>query len=100
MRNIFVELQMGKAADDLKKCLCYLVQIDGSTYRQQIDLYFVTTVFIPSNEIIGPSSLSWNFKQRQRGRRTIDSTHVLRTLVGGNANIGKKERLWKPLGCW
>ena len=58
----------------------------------------MTTVFIPSNEIIGPSFLSWNFKQRQRGSRTIDSTHVLRMLVGGNANIGKKERLWKPLG--
>ena len=51
MRRIVAKLQMEQAATDLKKCLCYLVQIDGSDDRQQIDSKFVTARFVPSNEI-------------------------------------------------
>ena len=51
MRNIVAKLQMEKAATELKKCLCYSVQIDGSADRQQIDSKFITARFAPSNEI-------------------------------------------------
>ena len=51
MRCIVAKLQMEKAAADLKKCLCFSVQIDGSADRQQTDSKFVTARFVTSNGI-------------------------------------------------
>ena len=111
MRSIVAKLQMEKAATDLKKCLCFSVQIDGSADRQQIDSKFVTARFVPSNEI-SVQTLFLGISSSDKGGAEglldafltclqnvgVDTEKLVGvTTDGENANTGKKGGLWKLL---
>ena len=111
MRNIVTKLQMEKAATELKKCLCYSVQIDGSADRQQIDSKFITARFVPSNEI-SVQTLFLGISSSDKGGAEglldafltclqdvgVDTEKLVGvTTDGENANTGKKGGLWKLL---
>ena len=51
MRNIVVKFEMEKVAAELKNCICYSLQIDGSSDRQQIDSKFITARYVPIDEV-------------------------------------------------
>ena len=51
MQEIIGKLEMKHVADCLKDCLCYSVQIDGSTDKQQIDSKFITARYVPVDEV-------------------------------------------------
>ena len=101
IKNIVANLQMEKAAKDLK---FYSVQVDGIADGQQIDSKFVTARFIPSNEISvlalfpgisrsdkgGAERLLDSFRTCL-GRDGVDSENLVAvTTDGENANTGKK----------
>ena len=105
MRSIVARLQMEKAATDLKKFLCFLVQIDASADRQQIDSKFVTARFLPSNEI-SVQTLFLGISSSDNGGAEglldavltclqnvgVDTEKLVGvTTVGENANTEKKE---------
>ena len=46
MRKIISEHEMKKGADLLKERVCYSVQIDGSSDKQQVDSKFITARFL------------------------------------------------------
>ena len=111
MRSIVAKLQMKKVVTDLKKWLCYSVQIDGSAVRQQIDSKFVTARFIPSNEI-SVQTLFLGISSSDKGgaeglldsfRTCLENVGVNTeklvgvTTDGENGNTGKKGGFWKLL---
>ena len=51
MRNIVVKFEMEKVAAELNNCICYSLQIDGSSDRQQIDSKFITARYVPIHEV-------------------------------------------------
>ena len=51
MRDIIGQHEMEKTAKLLKDCLCYSVQIDGSSDRQQVDSKFITARYVPREEV-------------------------------------------------
>ena len=111
MRSSVAKLQMEKAGTDLKKCLCFLVQIDGSADRQHINSKFVTPRFVPSNEIsvqthfLGISRSDKGGSERLPGAFLtclqnvgVDTEKLVGvTTDGENANTVKKGGLWKLL---
>ena len=111
MRNIVAKLQMDKTATELKKCLCYSVQIDGSAGRQQIDSKFITAIVVPSNEI-SVQTYILGISSRDKGGAEglldafltclqdagVDTEKLVGvTTDGENANTRKKGGLWKLL---
>ena len=51
MRKIIGAQGMKQVAQCLKGCLCFSVQIDGSTDKQQVDSKFITARYVPFNEV-------------------------------------------------
>ena len=51
MRDIIRQHEMEKTAELLKDCLCYSVQIDGSSDQQQVDSKFITARYVPPEEV-------------------------------------------------
>ena len=51
MRNIVVKFEMEKVAAELKNSICYSLQIDGSSDKQQIDSKFITARYVPIDEV-------------------------------------------------
>ena len=51
MLQIISELQMNQIGMDLSKSVCFAVQIDGRMDRQQVDSKFVTSRYVPNDEV-------------------------------------------------
>jgi hypothetical protein len=51
MRDIISQHEMEKTAKFLRDCLCYSVQIDGSSDRQQVDSKFITARYVAREEV-------------------------------------------------
>ena len=111
LRNIIGRLEMKKVAQLLKDCLCYSVQIDGSTDKQQVDSKFITARYVPCNEVsvntvflgIASSELGGAEGLLDSFTTCIESIAVETgklvgiTTDGENANTGKNAGLWKLL---
>jgi hypothetical protein len=104
---------MEKTAKLLKDCLCYSVQIDGSSDRQQVDSKFITARYVPPEEVsvntlfLGISSSDLGgacspglldaFVSCLSGVKVETTKLVGVTTDGENANTGKNGCLWKLL---
>ena len=111
MRKIISEHEMKKVADLLKECVCYSVQIDGSSDKQQVDSKFITARFLPQNEVsvktvfLGISSSDLGGADGLLDALTtclksvgVDTEKLVGiTTDGENANTGKNGGLWKLL---
>jgi len=111
MREIISEHEMKKVADLLKECVCYSVQIDGSSDKQQVDFKFITARFLPQNEVsvktvfLGISSSDLGGADGLLDALTtclksvgVDTEKLVGiTTDGENANTGKNGGLWKLL---
>jgi hypothetical protein len=51
VRDIIGQHEMEKTAKFLRDCLCYSVQIDGSSDRQEVDSKFITAGYVPPEEV-------------------------------------------------
>ena len=108
-QEIIGKLEMKHVADCLKDCLCYSVQIDGSTDKQQIDSKFVTARYVPvdevcvktvflgisSSDLSGADGLLDSFLSCMGSVNCETSKLVGITTDGENANTGKNGGLWK-----
>ena len=103
MRDIIGQHEMEKTAQLLKDCLCYSVQIDGSSDRQQVDSKFITARYVPpeevsvntlflgisSSELGGAPGLLDAFVSCLNGIKVETTKLVGVTTDGENANTGK-----------
>ena len=111
MRNIVVKFEMEKVAAELKKCICYSLQMDGSSDRQQIDSKFITAGYVPIYEVC-VKTVFLGVASSDRGAAAglldslisclesvnVDTEKLVGvTTDGESANTGKKGGLWKFL---
>ena len=111
MQEIIGKLEMKHVADCLKDCLCYSVQIDGSTDKQQIDSKLIAARYVPVDEVCvktvflgisnsdlsGADGLLDSFLSCMGSVNCETSKLVGITTDGENANTGKNGGLWKLL---
>ena len=102
---------MKQVAQRLKDCLCYSVQIDGSTDKQQVDSKFITARYVPFNEVSvntvflsiasselgGAEGLLDSFKSCVERAAVQTDNLVGITTDGESANSGKNTGLWRLL---
>ena len=102
---------MEKTAQLLKDCLCYSVQIDGSSDRQQVDSKFIAARYVPPEEVsVNTLFLGISSNELQGAHGLLDAfvsclncIKVETTKLAGvktdgqNANPGKNGGLWKLL---
>ena len=106
MRKIIGAQVMKQVTQCLKDCLCYSVQIDGSTDKQQIDSKFINARYVPFNEVsvntvfLGKKVfgiLSNHVLKEQQCRLIISLGKQPPTTDGESANSGKITGLWRLL---
>ena len=111
MRNIVVKFEMEKVAAELKNCICYSLQIDGSSDRQQIDSKFITARYVPIDEVCVKTVFLGVASSDKGGAAglldslisclesvNVDTEKLVGvTTDGESANTGKKGGLWKLL---
>ena len=109
MRKIIGTQVMKQVAQCLKDCLCYSVQIDGSTDKQQVDSKFITARYVPFNEVSvntvflgiasselgGAEGLLDSFKSCVERAAVQTDNLVGITTDGESANSGKNTGLWR-----
>ena len=111
MRKIIGTQVMKKVAQCLKNCLCYSVQIDGSTDKQQVDSKFITARYAPFTKVsvntvfmgiasstLGGAECFLDFFKSCVERAAVHIDNLVQiTTDGESANSGKNTGLCRLL---